>query len=227
MNKNTKDYKTTKSMIYKTDALIEGWYSLSRPDMCALLLPPHPALGGKISNSVLKLMHEAMCDIGFSTLRMNFRGVGLSKGSPNDRSGDLQDALHALDWLSCKHGDPKLLWVGGFGYGAHVAINVAMRRPGIHGFASITPFAEESEFNILTPCPNGIILTGTDDQVISSEAIEKIATELSNQKGCSILFKEIMGADHNYSNHREVLRLELMTYVNKAIEGDYKLAIFA
>jgi uncharacterized protein len=214
--------KTTKSMIYKTDALIEGWYALGGSQMCVLLLPPHPAFGGKISNSILRLAHNSFYEAGFTTLRINFRGVGMSKGTPNDRSMDLQDALHCLDWLSTKHGDPKILWVAGFAYGAHTAINVAMRRPGVHGFIAITPYTDNNEFNILTPCPNGNIITGSEDQVIRSSTIKRIASELTSQKGCSILFTELSGADHNYTNHREVLALEISRYINEMTSSETK-----
>lgn len=218
----------TKTMIYKSDALIEGWYSSGEQSMCALLLPPHPDLGGQINNAVLRLINKVFSAIGFSTLRINFRGIGMSKGmlhdSINDRGMDLNDAVYCLDWLSSKHSDPKILWVGGFGYGGHVGINVAMRRPGVHGFVSISPYASTNnstnEFSTLTPCPNGLIIVGSEDRMIRPNALKRIARDLSNQKGCSIFFKELKLANHNYSDHREDLSAMIYDYIDQILSQE-------
>lgn len=213
--------KTTKTIIYKPDAVMEGWYTRNSSSMCALLLPPHPLLGGNIANTVLRLLNQSFSDAGFNTLRINFRGVGLSQGNINDRSFDLQDALEGLDWLSVRHSDPRILWVAGFGYGGYITINAAMRRPGVHGFISVTPYSDrEFDFNVLTPCPNGMIITGAADKIVECNSIQKIANELSNQKGCSITFRSIEGADHNYTDHRPQLYTEITNYLNNVLGSE-------
>ena len=215
-------YKTSKYMLSKADALIEGWYTYGSTENYVLLLPPHPGLGGTVSNSILRLITEAFCDLGFAALRINFRGVGLSKGNPNDRSMDLHDALSSLDWLCNRNPDFKSLWVAGFGYGGHITINMAMRRPGVHGFLAVTPYADDSDFSVLTPCPNGMVIYGSGDQIILPNLVKRMANELASQKGCSIVTKEVKGADHNYTNHREVLKGEIVKYLTAVLEQERK-----
>ena len=213
--------KTTKTMIYKPDAVIEGWYSKGIAQMYVLLLPPHPNLGGRVSNALLRNMHQAFHDVGFTTLRINYRGIGLSQGSIDGRDYDLQDALDVCDWLSARHGDPRVLWVAGYGYGAYVAINAAMRRPVVNGFISVSPHTVEGEFdfNLLTPCPNGLLVTGEEDKVAEPSAIKKLVGELSTQRGCSISYKNIDHADHYYNGCTDQLKSEIISYLNKTIDS--------
>lgn len=44
-------------------------------DMLAVLLPPHPILGGDADNNVIRALHEHLTDSGVATLRINFRGT--------------------------------------------------------------------------------------------------------------------------------------------------------
>jgi uncharacterized protein len=222
VNKNAT--KITKTIIYKPDAVIEGWYAGGSAQMYVLLLPPHPMLGGSISNTLLRKIHQAFHEVGFGTLRINYRGVGLSKGSVNDRSMDLQDALDALDWLSLRHNEPKVLWIAGFGYGGYITVNAAMRRPGVHGFVSVTPYTDtQFEFNMLTPCPNGLVITGGSDKIVDPLAVKKIVKDLSNQRGCSIIFEEIDGADHNYVDKDQQLQAVIKNYLQSVLHGDAAL----
>ena len=46
----------------------------------ALILHPHPQLGGTMNNQVVYALYYMFVDRGFSVLRFNFRGVGRSQG---------------------------------------------------------------------------------------------------------------------------------------------------
>ena len=41
---------------------------------------PHPQNGGNMDNNVISSTALDLCDVGFVTLRFNFRGVGNSEG---------------------------------------------------------------------------------------------------------------------------------------------------
>lgn len=187
--------------------------------MCVLILPPCPVLGGTIGNPVVRLINDAFYSLGFNTLRINFRGVGMSKSKKNERTFDIQDALDALDWLATKHQDPRVLCVAGFGYGAYLAIHIAMRTPRVHMFVAATPYSMNGlDFNVLTPCPNGLILVGEVDQVANPELIKQVSGGLSSQKGSSIVYRSIPEASHTYQKHRLELGAEIVQYASKVLD---------
>ncbi|MBA3767822.1 MAG: alpha/beta hydrolase, partial [Acidobacteria bacterium] len=66
----------------------------------ALVLHPHPMGGGTMHNKVVFRAASALNDAGLITLRINFRGVGLSTGTHDEGRGEVEDASTGLDYLS-------------------------------------------------------------------------------------------------------------------------------
>ena len=86
---------------------------------------PHPAHGGTMHNKVVHTLARAFVRLGFSSLRFNFRGTGKSEGEYDESRGELQDALAAIGWM--RQRAPELpLWIGGFSFGAAIAIRAAI-----------------------------------------------------------------------------------------------------
>ena len=87
----------------------------------ALILHPHPQFGGTMNNQVVYTLYHTFAERGFSVLRFNFRGVGLSQGTSEEGRGELEDFQAALDWMAARY--PGLpLWAAGFSFGAWVAL---------------------------------------------------------------------------------------------------------
>jgi len=94
------------------------------PRFAALVLHPHPLYGGTMHNHATYQIAKAARSQGGVTLRMNFRGVGLSAGSHAGGAGEADDAKVALAWLGARH--PGLpLFAGGMSFGAWVALRAA------------------------------------------------------------------------------------------------------
>ncbi len=68
----------------------------------AIILHPNPKHGGTMDTKVNYAAFKVMKDAGFSTLRINFRGVGKSDGAFTEGEGELNDASVSLDWLQKK-----------------------------------------------------------------------------------------------------------------------------
>ena len=68
----------------------------------AIVLHPNPKHGGTMDSKVNYAAFKVMKDAGFSTLRINFRGVGKSDGAFTEGEGELNDASVSLDWLQKK-----------------------------------------------------------------------------------------------------------------------------
>ena len=214
---NPSEPKKIKVNIYRPSGLIEGWYVRQPTSRCVVLLPPHPTYGGTIANGILKIINDAFVDVGFNTLRINFRGVGLSQGEVNNRNFDLQDALEALEWLTYDNNDLTCLWIGGFGYGGKLAIQASMRKPGLSGTVSVSPQINPMDFNSLTPCPGGLVVVAGKDQFTNIATISEEINSLSKKKGSSMSIKEIENANHMYDNYLPQLYKIIYDYVLEQI----------
>jgi uncharacterized protein len=65
----------------------------------ALVAHPHPLMGGTMDNKVAQTMARAFNQLGYVSVRPNFRGVGASAGVHDDGIGEMEDLLHITDWM--------------------------------------------------------------------------------------------------------------------------------
>ncbi len=92
----------------------------------AVICHPHPQHGGTMDNKVVQTLARALRQIGYRTVRFNFRGVGASQGRWDEGRGEVDDALAVLAALR----EPGLpLVLAGFSFGAYVAAEAAIRLP--------------------------------------------------------------------------------------------------
>lgn len=183
---------------------LEGRYRHGdRPDApIALVLHPHPQHGGTMNNRVVYALYQAFGRYGFSVMRFNFRGVGRSQGQFDNGQGELSDAASALDWLQNFNPNATSCWIGGFSFGAWIAMQVLMRRPEIDGFISVAPPANLFDFTFLAPCPSsGMILHGNRDELVPEPAVAKLADKLAHQRHITVDYRVIDGADHFFHDH--------------------------
>ncbi|MFQ5958302.1 MAG: alpha/beta hydrolase [Alphaproteobacteria bacterium] len=183
---------------------LEGRYRHGdRPDApIALVLHPHPQHGGTMNNRVVYALYQAFGRYGFSVMRFNFRGVGRSQGQFDNGQGELSDAASALDWLQNFNPNATSCWIGGFSFGAWIAMQVLMRRPEIDGFISVAPPANLFDFTFLAPCPSsGMILHGNRDELVPEPAVAKLADRLAHQRHITVDYRVIDGADHFFHDH--------------------------
>ncbi len=168
----------------------------------ALILHPHPLYGGTMNNKVTYTLYQTFIKLGFNTLRFNYRGVGKSQGGFGSGEGELSDAAAALDWLQTYNKNATSFWVAGFSFGAWIAMQLLMRRPELEGFIAVSPPANKYDFNFLAPCPvSGQMIQGTNDEIVSLESVQALASKLSKQKGIEISLQQVEGADHFYKDH--------------------------
>ena len=205
------------------DGRLEGRYHKStiKDAPIAVVLHPHPLHGGNMNNRVVYTLYNAFAESGFSVLRFNFRGVGRSQGSYDSGAGELSDAAYAFDWLQQVNTTSNLCWIGGYSFGALIAMQLMMRRPEIEGFVSVAPPADSEDFSFLAPCPSsGIIIHGEDDTNVPLESVKKLASKLDGQKNISVRFQSIKGTDHFFKDKIEELSSAASTYIQGALTSD-------
>ncbi len=202
------------------DGRLEGrYYHSKQPNApVALLLHPHPQHGGTMNNKVVYAMYQAFVRRGFSALRFNFRGVGRSLGVFDNGLGEMSDAATALDWMQSYNPNASGSWIGGFSFGAWIAMQLMMRRPEIDGFISIAPPASQHDFSFLAPCPaSGMIVHGDKDDLVPIASVDKLRQKLSAQKNIVIDYRVIEGADHFFADHNDILVRHIDDYLDKML----------
>ena len=198
---------------------LEGrFHPAARRAPVALILHPHPQGGGTMNNAITLALYKDFVKRGFAVLRFNFRGVGKSQGVFVNGIGELSDAASALDWVQSIHPEAETTWIAGFSFGAWIGMQLLMRRPEARGFISIAPPANMYDFSFLAPCPaSGIIIQGEADEVVTPPAVVKLVEKLRTQRGITIEYKTVPGANHFFAQEMP----QLMKTVDQYL--DYRL----
>ncbi len=96
---------------------VRGW---------ALVCHPHPQQGGTLDNKVAQTIARAFLQLGWASVRFNFRGVGESEGAWGDVAGEIDDAraVHASFGARPEFA-PLRFALAGFSFGAYVTAELA------------------------------------------------------------------------------------------------------
>jgi len=172
----------------------------------ALVLQPHPQYGGTMNNRIVYKAYNCFYKIGFSVIRINFRGVEKSEGVFDNGQGELSDAAAALDWIEKENPGYSQCWVSGFSFGALICMQLIMRRPEVNKFIAISPQPNVYDFTFLAPCPiSGLIIYGKNDELVNEDSILNLKKRLSIQKNISVGFNSIINANHFYKGKEKEL----------------------
>ena len=199
---------------------LEGRYQPSKEKNApiAIVLHPHPQFGGTMNNKIVYDLFYMFQKRDFTTLRFNFRGIGRSQGEFDHGTGELSDAAAALDWVQSLHPDSKSCWVAGYSFGAWIGMQLLMRRPEISGFISVAPPANMYDFTFLAPCPaSGLVVQGAADDIVPQESVKKLVDKLSHQRGITIDYRLVEGANHFFTGQIEEMIGHVDDYLDKAL----------
>jgi len=102
------------------------------PRGIALVGHPHPLFGGTKDNKVAQTLARSFVQLGYATVRPNFRGVGKSEGVHDEGRGEQDDLLAVVAWMREQTAwSPDVatlpLALGGFSFGSFVVSHVARR----------------------------------------------------------------------------------------------------
>ena len=184
----------------------------------ALVLQPHPQYGGTMNNKITYETYNSFYKMGFSVIRINFRGVEKSDGVFDNGQGELSDAAAALDWIEKENPGYNQCWVSGFSFGALICMQLIMRRPEVNKFIAISPQPNLYDFTFLSPCPiSGLMLYGENDELVEVDSISNLKKRLSAQKNINIIFNTITNANHFYKNKEKELASLIKNYIKEKI----------
>jgi len=131
----------------------------SPPGNAILLCAPHPNLGGDMENNVITSIAKVAANMGFVSLRFNYRGVGNSEYSTKDiaqkyryweetlSSENYMDAVNdthtALDYLISQTHSDKSFFIAGYSFGSIVGMRAGVDHNKVTAFASVSlPFGK-------------------------------------------------------------------------------------
>ena len=207
-------------LINGPEGRIESRYThSSKPSSPAIIiLHAHPGHGGNMNNFLTLKMHKNFSDLGFSTLRFNFRGVGKSDGEHEGSEGELADSAIALDWIQSQNQSTNEYWICGVSFGSWIGMQLMMRRPEISKFILLAPPAGKYDFNFLAPCPaSGLILSGEKDNLIDHGVLNNLVKKLNKQPNIEVEHKIVKNSDHFFSNHETDVIKNIKNYIKNSI----------
>jgi hypothetical protein len=141
----------------------------------AVVCHPHPLQQGTMQNKVVTTIARAFAQLGAHVLRFNFRGVGASEGRYADGIGERADALAAIAWSRNRWASLDL-FLGGFSFGAAIALEVAAEARA-RGLVTVAPPLHRLPAGFVPPdCP-WLLIHGTADDVVPFPTAEaRLAT---------------------------------------------------
>ena len=94
----------------------------------ALVAHPHPLYGGTLDNKVAQILAKTFVELGYVSVRPNFRGVGASEGVHDEGNGETDDLVEVVAHARRKLALPdQPLVLAGFSFGSLVVSRVAKR----------------------------------------------------------------------------------------------------
>ena len=138
------------------------------PRGLAVICHPHPQFGGTFDHKVVQTIARAGLELGWASVRFNFRGVGASQGVWDEGQGEVDDALAVLaDWRARPEFSGLPILLGGFSFGAYVAAAAARRldadtRP--RRIVLVGPSTEKQEVGAVPA--DTIVIHGESDEIV-------------------------------------------------------------
>lgn len=179
---------------------LEALLDLVRGAAGVVVTHPHPLYGGDMENAVVEAVVRVYRSRGYSTLRFNFRGVGMSRGSYDDGRGEQEDVRSALRFLAAQGANK--IDLAGYSFGAWVNLlaNPVAARP--ERLILISPPVAFLDFSSVgfTP-PLKLVVAGSRDQFAPPEQIRRLLPGWNPEARLEV----VAGADHFYWGYGEAL----------------------
>lgn len=140
----------------------------------AVICHPHPQFGGTLDNKVVQTLARAVVQLGWRSVRFNFRGVGASQGAWDEGRGETDDALAVIQAFTAGDGAtaPGAPWLlAGFSFGGFVAARAASLLPEGHKPQRLVLVAPSTKAQQVPPVPSDtVVVQGEADEVVPLSA---------------------------------------------------------
>ncbi|ALD89487.1 alpha/beta hydrolase [Cupriavidus gilardii] len=169
----------------------------------ALVGHPHPLFGGTKDNKVAQTLARAFVQLGYATVRPNFRGVGGTAGEHDNGQGEQDDLLAVIEWMRQQRdwsADAATLplALAGFSFGSFVVSHVARRlaEAGTPAERLAMVGTAASRWQVAQVPADTIVIHGEQDETVP------LASVLDWARPQELPVTVIPGADHFF--HRKL-----------------------
>ena len=176
---------------------LQGLWQAGAGDRAVVITHPHPIYGGTMHNPVVEAIQMAYQQIGYATLRFNFRGVGGSHGSYDNGVGEQEDVRSAI--AAVQDRGANAVDLAGYSFGAWInARLVAIGGMAITSMLMVSPPVGFIEFeNISTLSCLKLVVTGSRDDIAPVGQIRDLLPVWNP----NAQFEIIDGCDHFYAGY--------------------------
>ncbi len=179
----------------------------------AVVCHAHPLHGGIMHYKVVFRAAKALQVHGVAALRFNFRGVGRSQGAHDHGRGEQDDVSAALDEVQRRFpGKPLVL--GGFSFGAHMALRLGTRDGRVAAlFALGFPLAQVTDTRFLADCRvPALFVQGEHDEFGGGGELRALVEALPRPPQLVV----VPGSDHFFGGHLDTLQAAVQSWAASA-----------
>ena len=169
---------------------------------------PHPLYHGTMNNKVVHTLARTAVALHVPAVRFNFRGVGASEGRWDEGRGEVEDALAVAAWARAAWPGAEL-WLGGFSFGAFVALSAEARSRPSRLITIAPPIQRFPTDDIPEPACPWLVVQGQDDEIVDADAVSSWVAGHDPAPEFALLD----GVDHFFHGALTRLRTELSAFL--------------
>jgi alpha/beta superfamily hydrolase len=190
------------------DIVLEGLFTGGAAQRGVVVTHPHPLYGGDMYNPVVQTIADAYSLAGYSCLRFNFRGVGLSQGRFDDGRGEQADVIAAVACLADR--GPSDICLAGYSFGSWVNAHITPEAAPVTHQAMVSPPVAFIDFADVKKIPGlRFVVTGSRDEIAPPVMVEPMVPVWNADAKLGI----IANADHFYGGCYDRLKETVLSFL--------------
>lgn len=209
----------------------------ANPAFAALVIGPHPYMGGTMQNALVTAITEALAEAGGLSLRFDYGGTGLSEGPRIDVAASmsafwetghapedpdrLEDAVAAFAFLDSLAVHPRILV--GYSFGASAAWRLACRESAtLAGLALVSPTLSRHPFPTAWP-PRArrlLVIHSTDDFCTAESAVGEWVRSLP----AGVEYSRHVGGNHFFRGAEHRIGQEVAEFITSRCRNSSEVA---
>lgn len=189
---------------------------VGQPHRAALIVGPHPLMGGRLENNVVRRVGRGLAERGFATLRFEFSGASTASdvmaefwrtGHAPDDPQRAVDARAALDWVTDVCPGPTLLV--GYSFGASLLAELLSER--VLGVVLIgATFAQHDYRSMASQSIPKLVITADNDFATPMATTRQWVAAAADPKQLVV----IPAAEHFYRCHEGRIVEEILGWLS-------------